>query len=137
MTSNHNTPTSLQILNLESELVNLESELVELLLLFQQMRELKQKIKVSKSVKNFEKQVSKKRISTLDCLKDMSYPIDKKSLKSFSGLSKYVRTMYSQKFNKNPYKDGRNRSVYSIRHKNQIKKWIKEYFELNPNFWNT
>ena len=67
----------------------------------------------------------------------MSYPIEKKSLKNFSGLSKYVRTMYLQKFDKNPYKDGQNRSLYPIKHKNQIKKWIKEYFEFHPKFWNT
>ena len=135
MSLSQNIPTSLQILNIESELQ-------ELLSLFQQMRELRQKITrqsqvVSKSYKISKEDISKKRISTLDCLKDMAYPIDKKPLKSFSGLSKYVRTMYLQKFNKSPHKDAQNRSLYSIRHKTQMKKWIKEYFELNPNFWNT
>ena len=44
MSLSQNIPTSLQILNIESELQ-------ELLSLFQQMRELKQKIKISKSYK--------------------------------------------------------------------------------------
>ena len=112
-----------------------QSKILELLLLLQYQNILKEKSQISKPKKSVK--IYKKEISTLDCLKDMKYPMHKKSLKSFSGLSKYVRKMYIQEFNKTPQTDGQNRSLYPIQYKNQIKKWIKEYFELNPNFWNT
>ena len=75
-------------------------------------------------------------LSTVGVLKEMNYPLQKKSLKSFGGMSKYVQKMYIQEFKQIPFQDTSKRNLYPVMHKKHIKRWIKEYFEVvSPNFW--
>ena len=91
---------------------------------------------ISKNQKVKRTEADTKYLSTMGVLKEMKYPLQKKSLKSFGGMSKYVQKMYIQEFKQIPFQDTSKRNLYPVMHKKCIKRWIKEYFEVvSPNFW--